>query len=293
MIEKTENKGLYYQRVQQSSEFLNKWNGKEKIPEIAIVLGSGLSNAIPNFTHMRSINFVEIPGFKKTNVPGHTGELRIGKVFATAHHTKQKERTIAFLHGRNHAYEGNDPGEVVHNIRTLIHWGVKGIILTNAAGCLNTSWHLGKMMLISDHINLTGLSSIAGKYGEDFGPRFVDMTFCYTHSWQSHFKDTAAQMDEELYSGVYCGVLGPQYETPAEIRMMQNLGGHVVGMSTVLEAIAARQMGAKIAGISCLTNYGAGLHNQFLTHEEVVAMGKKFSSNIASLILNTVVDLET
>lgn len=288
-----ENKSTkYYERVLQSVEFLNQWNGNEKIPDIAIVLGSGLANVVPNYLKMKSLNYAEIPGFKKTHVPGHLGELRIGDISTTPRYGMQKQRKVAFLYGRNHAYEGNDPGEVVHNIRTLIHWGVKGIILTNAAGCLNTTWDLGNMMLISDHINLTGLSPLVGDFGLDFGPRFVDMSNCYTHSWQVKFMATAAQVEEELYSGIYCGVLGPQYETPAEIGMMHSKGAQAVGMSTVLEAIAAKQMGAKLAALSCLTNYAAGLSNTPLHHEDVVAMGKKFSSHVSDIILNTVINLE-
>ena len=253
-MENQEQKTKYLERVEQSVEFLKHWDKGEKVPDIAVVLGSGLSNVIPNYTHMKNVRYSDIPGFKPTFVPGHTGELRLGHIVVNSH-GKQKQRRIAFLHGRNHAYEGNDPAEVVHNIRSLIQWGVKGIILTNAAGCLNKSWELGRMMLISDHINATGLSSILGDYGKGFGHRFVDMSDCYTHAWQIKFKAKATDMGEEFYSGVYYGVLGPQYETPAEINMMRTMGAQSVGMSTVLEAIAARQMGAKVAGISCLTNY--------------------------------------
>lgn len=285
-------KTKYYERVMQSVEFLDKWNKGEKAPDIAVVLGSGLSQVIPNYTEMTCANFAEIPGFKVTHVPGHTGELRIGNVSVSLPNGEQKSRKLAFLYGRNHAYEGNDPGEVVHNLRSLIKWGVKGIILTNAAGCLNKNWQLGKMMLISDHINATGLSSIVGDYGIDFGPRFVDMSDCYTKSWQEQFKTTAKAIGEELYSGIYYGVLGCQYETPAEIRMMQSFGASAVGMSTVLEAIAARQMGAKLAGISCLTNYAAGLSTEHLSHEDVMSMGKKFAANMASIVLSTIVNLE-
>jgi purine-nucleoside phosphorylase len=287
-----QGKTKYYDRVMQSVEFLDSWNNGAKAPEIAVVLGSGLSQVIPNYSEMNSLSYADIPGFKTTNVPGHAGELRIGDITVGVDKKHTKTRQLAFLHGRNHAYEGNDPGEVVHNIRALIKWGVKGIVLTNAAGCLNKSWGLGKMMLISDHINATGLSPIIDAYGRDFGPRFVDMSKCYSYSWQVKFKSTAALIKEDLYSGVYYGVLGPQYETPAEIQMMQNFGAHAVGMSTVLEAIAARQMGAKLAGISCLTNYGAGLGSKPLTHDDVMAMGKKFASNIANIVLNTIVELE-
>ena len=282
----------YYQKVVQSVEFLKEWNKGEAVPEFAVVLGSGLSNVIPNYANMKCISYSEIPGFKTTNVPGHTGELRVGKVSVTNPNGEKKERQIAFLHGRNHAYEGNNPAEVVHNLRTLIQWGVKGVVLTNASGCLNKSWTLGKMMLITDHINATAMSPLFGEYGRGFGPQFVDLSDCYNLSWQAQFKNTAARMNEELYSGVYYGVQGPQYETPAEIKMMQNLGASAVGMSTVLESIAVKQMGIKLAGISCLTNYGAGLHPSALNHEDVTAMGKKSASNIGDVLINTIVNLE-
>jgi purine-nucleoside phosphorylase len=287
-----ENKTKCYDKVMQSVEFLDRWNKGAKPPEIAIVLGSGLSQVIPNYSEMPCVHYSDIPGFKPTNVPGHSGELRVGEIVIPQEKGKPKTRQLAFLHGRNHAYEGNNPAEVVHNIRSLIKWGVKGIILTNAAGCLNKKWELGKMMLISDHINATGLTPLIDDFGRDFGPRFVDMSNCYTYSWQVQFKSTASLIGEDLYSGVYYGVMGPQYETPAEIKMMQALGAQAVGMSTVLEAIAAKQMGAKLAGISCLTNYGAGLCSQPLSHEEVMSMGKKFAKNVSNIVLKTIVDLE-
>ena len=287
-----QSKSKYHDRVMQSVDFLDRWNQGKKAPDIAIVLGSGLSQAIPNYSQMPFLSFQDIPGFKPTHVPGHSGELRFGKLSVPLDNGQEKTRDVAFLHGRNHAYEGNDPAEVVHNVRSLITWGVKGIVLTNASGCLNKDWDVGKMMLITDHINGTGLSPTVGDYGLDFGPRFVDMAHCYTPSWQLKFQETAAKVNEELYSGIYYGVLGSQYETAAEIAMMRAMGASAVGMSTVLESIAIKQMGAKLAGISCLTNYGVGLNAKALTHEDVVSMGKKFASNIANIVLNTVVELE-
>lgn len=280
----------YIKRVNDSSLFLKNWH--KDAPDICIVLGSGLSEAVPGITNMKSIKFTDIPGFKGAGVAGHAGDLRIGTVESTLPNAKRKSRQIAFLSGRNHAYEGNDAGEVVHNIRSVISWGVKGIILTNAAGCLNTAWELGKMMVISDHINATGMSPLNGEFGESFGARFVDMSNCYTKSWQKQFEETAHTLKHSIYSGVYYGVLGSQYETPAEIRMMQILGASAVGMSTVLESIAARQMGVKIAAISCFTNYAAGLKHESLDHTDVMDMGARFSKDMANIVLNTAVTLE-
>ncbi|WGL60257.1 purine-nucleoside phosphorylase [Pigmentibacter sp. JX0631] len=280
----------YKDNVQQSVEYLKKWHGSA--PEIAIVLGSGLSDAIPKIQEMKSVRFEEIPGFKTSTVQGHSGDLRIGSVTAYLTSGKEKTREIAFLRGRNHAYEGNDPGEVVHNLRSLITWGVKGIILTNAAGCLNTEWELGKMMILTDHINATGLSPLNGDYGLGFGAQFVDMSEGYDKKWQSQIKEIAHLSNHTIYDGVYYGVLGAHYETPAEIRMFKTLGASAVGMSTVLETIAARQLGAKVAALSCLTNYGAGLKQAQLSHTEVMDMGKRFASDMANIVLKAAVSLE-
>ncbi|WP_397601177.1 purine-nucleoside phosphorylase [Silvanigrella sp.] len=280
----------YMKKVIQSVDFLKSWHGKA--PEIAIVLGSGLSDAIPGINEMKSAKYSEIPGFKGSTVQGHKGDLCIGEIKVTMPDGAKKSREIAFLRGRNHAYEGNDAGEVVHNIRSLISWGVKGIILTNAAGCLNTDWDLGKMMIITDHINSTALSPLNGEFGEGFGAQFVDMSSSYDKKWQKQFEDIAHSLDQKIYSGIYYGVLGAHYETPAEIRMFRSFGAGAVGMSTVLETIAARQMGAKVAGLSCLTNYGAGLKHEQLSHNEVMDMGNRFSHDMANIVLKAAVTLE-
>lgn len=280
----------YLQRVNDSVQFLKNWH--QKAPELCIVLGSGLSEAIPGISEMKSVKYSDIPGFKKSTVPGHSGDLKIGKISTNLPDKSTKSREIAFLRGRNHAYEGNDAGEVVHNIRSLISWGVKGIILTNAAGCLNTEWELGKMMILTDYINATGMSPLNGEFGEGFGAQFIDMSCCYAKDWQKSFEETAITLDHKIYNGIYYGVLGSQYETPAEIRMMQLFGASAVGMSTVLETIAARQMEAKVIAISCLTNYAAGLKHAHLSHTDVMDMGSRFSHDMANIVLKAAVTLE-
>lgn len=282
----------YYEHALQSSLFLKDWYQNKKPPEIAVVLGSGLSNAIPNLSTMNSVSYEEIPHFKSARVAGHAGSLCVGDVSVTLKNGEEKSRTVAFLRGRNHAYEGYNAAEVVHNLRSLILWGVKGIVLTNASGCLNLDWKLGRMMILSDHINATGTSPLIGNYGAEFGARFVDMTECYDKQWQAQFQQTAAQEGQEIYSGVYYGTLGCQYETPAEIRMMSMLGAQAVGMSTVLESIAARQMGARVAALSCLTNYASGLTKNLLAHTDVMEMGARFAADMANVVLKTVVSLE-
>lgn len=275
--------------VKQSSEALTKCFGIA--PEIAVVLGSGLSDSIPGLDAMPHILFQGVPGFAVSKVPGHRSELRVGEIEGTGADGKLKTRRIAFVRGRNHMYEGHSVAQVVHNVRSLLQWGVKGIVLTNAAGSLNTQRKLGKFMLITDHINFTGCNPIEG-HEIGFGPLFQDMTQCYNLQWQNCFKQTAERTGEILYEGIYFGVRGPSYETPAEIRMMQTLGAHAVGMSTVLESIAIRQMGGRVAGLSCLTNYGAGLvAGESLDHEHVVKVGLTGAESCARILLNSLVDL--
>jgi purine-nucleoside phosphorylase len=242
--------------------------------------------AIPGIDAMPMLKYAEIPGFAASEVVGHASELRVGDVTIPG---SNQTRSIAFLRGRNHAYEGFTVGDVAHNVRAMIAWGVRGIILTNAAGCLETSWTLGDFMLIEDHINLSGLNPLAGDSGNGFGQRFCDMTQCYDKLWQKAFSDKAPSLGFSLRRGVYAGVLGPSYETPAEVRMLKTLGAQAVGMSTVVEAIAARQMGARVVGLSCMTNYGAGLAgpDARLDHSDVVHMGASVAKTMSELVLST------
>lgn len=278
----------YKERVEQSAAFLKKWNAQA--PDFCIVLGSGLGNAIPLIDSMPLLEFSRIPGFNRSEIMGHANELRLGEIPIEG---SSQTRRVAFLRGRNHAYEGFTAGDVAHNVRSMIAWGVRGIVLTNAAGCLETSWPLGDFMLIEDHINFSGLNPLAGNPGHGFGQRFCDMTQCYDQSWGNEFRARARSLGVSLRHGVYAGVLGPSYETPAEIRMFRTLGAHAVGMSTVVEAIAARQMGARVVGLSCLTNYGAGLlgPNERLNHDDVVNMGASVAKTMADLVLGTVTRL--
>jgi inosine/guanosine/xanthosine phosphorylase family protein len=285
---------LHARRVALSVSFLEEWNQGHPVPQIAVILGSGLSNAVPGLDDLRCLKWNEVHGFSATHVQGHRSELRIGKVEANLPDGSTAAREVAFLRGRNHAYEGFDAGQVVHNVRTLVRWGVKGIVLTNAAGCLNIERPVGSLMLVSDHINFTGLNPLASPYGDGFMPRFVDMSRCYDGGWRAHIRSLAAQQGVLLSEGVYFGVLGPTYETPAEIRMMQMLGANAVGMSTVLESIAAHQLGAKVAALSCFTNHGAGLlPEEVLDHAGVLNVGIQSSAAMANLLLASVVSLPT
>lgn len=279
--------GNYWNRMQESTAFLKKWNQGFASPQIGVVLGSGLANTFPTLNRQRSIAFAEIPGFKDSTVPGHASELLIGDITSG-----NKTATVAVLRGRTHLYEGNHPGDVVHAVRTLAHWGTKGIILTNASGCLRTDWEVGKLMLIADHINMTNMSPLFGDAGDGFGNRFVDLSATWDAGWRALAQKTAHENNITLYEGTYYGSQGPHYETPAEVRMIQKLGGDAVGMSTVLEAIAIKHMGAKVLGLSCLTNYGSGLKGSILEHSHVVEIGKKNAKTTADLLLKLLPHLE-
>lgn len=275
----------YFQRVQESVSFLKNWLAGEKLPEICVVLGSGLAAAIPKLKDEKTIDYSQIPGFKKVTVEGHIGQLCVGTLIGQDTKKNTIETRIAFLRGRNHGYESNNPGEVVHSLRTLVTLGAKRVILTNASGCLNPNWQLGAVMSIRDHINQTGTTPTSSEFGEGFGKRFVDLSTLYDVNAARVFQQVASELGQTLYEGVYYGVGGPDYETPSEIKMMRLLGADAVGMSTVLEAIAAKHLGATVSGLSCLTNYGAGIQGSILEHDHVVQMGKQFSKNMAELLV--------
>lgn len=276
---------VYWERVQKSVAFLKEWH-PGPAPDLVVVLGSGLAQAVPQLQEMKGVPYANIPGCTQASVLGHAGELRVGTITSS---TKQK-RDVVFLSGRVHMYEGHNPGEVVHNIRMLLAWGVKGVVLTNAAGCMVPDWNLGHMMVVRDHINFTGTSPLLGEWGRNFGERFIDMSACYDPTWHTQFSTAPSQ--QKVYSGVYFGVLGCQYETPAEVKMIQTLGGHAVGMSTVLESIAVRQMGAKLAAVSYLTNYGPGMAQKSLSHTDVLEFAKRGAQSFQDVVLNTLPNLK-
>ena len=272
-----------HQKVQDSVAFLQK-AFEHKIPgfkaKAAVVLGSGLADALPGLENLEKLTFAEIPGFKPTAVQGHVSEIRFGHI---------QGAPVVFLRGRNHAYEGFSPAEVVHNVRTMASLGIPHLLMTNAAGCLVESWPVGSLMIVKDHINLTGLNPLAGHEVEKFcKPRFLDMTNCYDPGLRKIFRNAAASLGVSTLEGVYLGVLGPSYETPAEVRMMGQLGAHAVGMSTVLESLAAHHLGMKVGVISCLTNLGAGLGaSQSLSHDEVLQVGKQSAADLAKVLLES------
>ena len=238
-------------------------------PQVGIVLGSGLGQFIDGVEVVARASYADLPGMPVSSVPGHAGELiyaRVGK------------QNWAILRGRVHLYEGRGTTEVTAGVRLLHALGCKTLILTNAAGTLNPAHSPGTWMQLSDHLNLTGTTPLLG------GPNFVDMSEVYDAGLRQEFRKLAAEMQVPLHEGVYAGLLGPQYETPAEIRMLRAMGADAVGMSTVLEAIQARSQGMRIAGFSCLTNWAAGMQPGELSHEEVLETGTQAASVLCELL---------
>lgn len=244
-------------------------------PKIALTLGSGLGAFADNLEDKVVIPYSEIPGFHQTSVLGHDGALVFGKLGNVE---------VACMKGRIHAYEGHAIDQVVYPVRVLAHLGVEKLILTNASGGVNTGYRPGQLVLIEDHINLSGLNPLVGKNHDELGPRFPDMTFTYHQELREKMQEIAKSMNYDLVSGVYAGVLGPSYETPAEVKMIRTLGGDLVGMSTVNEAIAAHHAGLKVVGVSCVTNMAAGILKEKLSHHDIEKEANKAMKVFIELI---------
>ena len=229
-------------------------------PQVGLVLGSGLGAFADSLTERVAVPYKDIPHMPSTTVSGHAGQLCLGQVHGVS---------VACLQGRAHMYEGHDPADVVFGVRLLARLGCFAVLLTNAAGGIRNSFHPGSLMLISDHLNLTGRSPLMGRNNPELGPRFPDMTRAYDPRLSKLARETAADLSIPLEEGVYAALLGPSYETPAEIRMLRGLGADAVGMSTVPEVIALRHMSVRCAAISCITNMAAGMTAATLDHSEV------------------------
>ncbi len=239
-------------------------------PETAIVLGSGLGAVAAAFGIEAEIAYAEVPGLSAATVPGHEGRFLLAR-----HHGKP----LLIAQGRRHLYEGLSAAEVTAGIRFMHQIGVQRVVLTNAAGAIRPSFEVGGLMLITDHLNLQGSTPLLG------GPHFHDMSEVYSMAWRERCHAAAQSLGLKLHEGVYAALLGPQYETPAEIRMLRTLGADAVGMSTVPEAIQARALGLQVAGISMLTNWAAGLKPQTLHHAEVVEVANAVSADLARLLM--------
>lgn len=250
-----------------------------RIPETAIVLGSGLGFLTEEMQEKKEIAYAEIPGFPLSTVPGHAGRLVCGKL---------NGKRVLCLSGRFHFYEGYSMRETAFYVRVLRLLSVKTLILTNAAGGINTSFHPGDLMLINDHIKLFDDSPLRGENLEEFGPRFPDMSACYNEKLRQTAIAAAEENGLELRQGVYAFMPGPSFETPAEIRMLRTLGADAVGMSTVPEAIAAAHCGMRVLALSCITNMAAGILKQPLSHEEVFETANAARETFGGLVRTVV-----
>ena len=246
------------------SDRLREWRA-----ETAIILGSGLNALVRDATEDQIIPYTEFAEIPRPSVPGHTGQFTLGQFGKTR---------VIFARGRVHLYEGRTAKEVAAAVRVLAAADIKQLIITNAAGSANKDFAPGSWMMISDHINLTGTTPLLGE------PNFVDMTEAYSSQWRARFRDAARTAGITLHEGTYAGLLGPQYETPAEVRMLRSLGADAIGMSTVLEVIQARALGMEVAGFSCLTNWATGIGTDKLSHEEVLETGKASAGIFAKLL---------
>lgn len=250
-----------------------------KKPKIGIVLGSGLGVFVDQIEEKTIIPYNDIPHFKKTTVEGHEGRLILGKVRGV---------DVAVMQGRLHSYEGLPMDEVVFPVRLLAKLGINTLVLTNAAGGVNLEYSPGDLVIIKDHINFMGKNPLIGPNDNEMGPRFPDMSRAYDPKLNEILKSVSNSKGYKIKEGVYVAVLGPTYETPAEIRMFRVLGGDMVGMSTVPEAIVANHMGLKVCGISCITNMGAGIVNQTLKHEDIKDEAMKAMDHFTALLNNSI-----
>lgn len=253
------------------------------VPRIGIVLGSGLGGLADELTDPVAIPFADLPGWPVATAPGHVGRLLLGHLAG---------QPVVMLQGRFHLYEGNDPGLVVQPVLLFARLGARAVLLTNAAGGLDPTFGPGTLMVIRDHLNLTGRNPLIGPNAEAIGPRFADLTDAWSPRLRARLHAAAAAEGVSLAEGVYVGLVGPNYETPAEVRMLAQLGGDAVGMSTVLECVAARWAGLEVAGVSLVTNAGAGYSGEPLSHEEVLAAGVEAGPRLARVVRRFVADLD-
>ena len=248
-------------------------------PAVGVILGTGLGGFADELKGLATIPYAEIPGFPISRVPGHAGKLVVGDL-----RTPDGTVTVAALQGRVHAYEGWPASEVAFGARVLCSLGVKALLVTNAAGGIDPTFRPGDLVRITDHINLTGQNPLVGQNDEKLGPRFPDLSEAYDTRLGALLDAAAEEVGISLRQGIYAGVLGPSYETPAEIRMLRAMGASLVGMSTVHEVIAARHMGVPVTGLSLVTNLAAGLSGEQLAHRDVEAAGRRAATRLTALL---------
>ncbi len=244
-------------------------------PRLAIVLGSGLGGFADALSDSIAIPYARIPGFPRSTAIGHAGRLVLGRA---------GKLPVAAMQGRVHLYEGYSAREVAFPMRVLGRMGVRAAVLTSAAGGINTRYQQGALVVLRDHINLQGVNPLAGRNDERLGPRFPDMTHAYTPRYREFAMEEARRLGLTVHEGVYAALLGPSYETPAEIRYLRTIGADLVGMSTAAEVIAARHMGIEVLALSCVTNMAAGILDQPIDHAEVLETGERVKEQFTALL---------
>ncbi len=249
-------------------------------PKVGVVLGSGLGSFADSLANGVRIPYSEIPQFPISTVIGHAGELVMGTIGANG----RAAADVVVMSGRFHLYEGYTAQQVTAGIRLFRELGVDRLVLTNACGGIKADFTPGTLVSLSDHINLLGANPLRGSNADELGPRFPDMTEAYSPHLRAIAQETAAALRLPLPEGVYAAVLGPSYETPAEIRYLRAIGADLVGMSTVLETIAARHMGMRVLGLSCVTNVAAGLGTGDISHHEVLEIGRRTSTTFVRFL---------
>jgi len=265
-----------YKKIKEAVESIQKQTQLQ--PEIGLILGSGLGPIAEHVTDATTISYSQIPHFHSPSVEGHAGKMIIGKM---------NQVPVVLLQGRFHLYEGHSMEDVVFPTRTICGLGIHTLVLTNAAGGVNTRFRAGDIMFIEDHLNLMGDNPLKGPNLSQLGPRFPDLSEAYHRGCLDAFKKTAEELKISFQTGTYAGLLGPTYETPAEVRMLRTLGADAVGMSTVPESIAANHLGVRVAGLSCITNLAAGLSPHKLSHQEVIDTSAQTADQMKTLILST------
>lgn len=263
----------YMTKLKETEKFIRE--KINEIPKIVIILGSGLGSLADEITDATILPYKDIPNFPISTVAGHKGELIFGKLDGVP---------VIAMSGKFHYYEGNDLKTATYPIRVFSLLGVKTIIMSNAAGAINTSYKKGDLMIINDHLSFFCESALRGPNLDEFGPRFIDMSNTYDKEYIKLFKEIVDTITKDYHEGVYAYMKGPTYETPAEIRALRVLGGDVVGMSTVPEAVVAHHCGIRCLGITCVTNMAAGVTDDILSHEDVLETAHKAEQNFNTAI---------
>jgi purine-nucleoside phosphorylase len=265
--------GQEFVRAQAAAKFIL---AKTKLrPRIGLVLGSGLGSFANEIPDAVRIDYKNIPNFPRSTAIGHAGRMVIGSV---------GDVPVAVMQGRVHFYEGYSAHEVIFPMRVMSRMGIRAVVLTNAAGGIDRSYKQGCLVVLRDHINLQGTNPLIGPNDEHFGERFPDMTRVYWKAYQAAALEEGKRLDIDIAEGVYAGLTGPSYETPAEIRYLRAIGADLVGMSTVPEVIAAAHLGIRVLGISCVTNMAAGILDQPITSEEVMETGERVKADFVALL---------